>query len=112
MDYKIYVFNDRPTAEFVLTKINQMAVTYWSQVHHYTLQDGKLVGKKNGVDNPKAAQTEAWSEVQESPDGKFYFASLSNDKRFPNGTANLIAAGLPVVEIVFPEAWEPNADEV
>lgn len=112
MEYKIYVFNDLPTAQFVLTKINQMAASYWSQVFHYTLKDGQLVGKKNGVDNPNAALTTVWSTIETSPDGRFYFSSLSNDKRFPNGTAALKNAGLPINEITFPEEWEPDADSI
>lgn len=105
--YLIYEFNDKKTAQFVLDKINEMAEGYW-QDQGYTVTNGELIGKKGGVDNPSAAHTISWAEIQKSPDGKFYFPSLSNDEKFKKGTQQLIDAGLPIVEKEFPAEWLQN----
>ncbi len=105
MTYLIYEFTSQLTADAALSAINQMAESYWTG-QGYTILNGELVGKKNGVDNPNAAHTLTWDTVKLSPDGSFYFASLSNEALFANGTQQLIDAGFVFTEKLFPSEWE------
>lgn len=81
----ILEFQTQQEAEQCLAAINGLAAQWWTQ-QGYTVEDGILIGKnsKTGLDNPSAQGTTTWDDVKESPDGTFYFLSLSNDARFPN----------------------------
>ena len=79
----ILEFQTLEDAQTALAVINQIAAAWW-QSQGFTVEDGELVGKnaKTGEDAPDKARTTTWDIVQESPDGTFYFSSLSNDLRF------------------------------
>jgi hypothetical protein len=65
-----------------------------------------VIGKCKGTDNPKAARTTTWAEIQTSPDGT-YISSLSNDPRFCDWKDYWSQAGLPdcYEEIELPAEW-------
>lgn len=83
--YLIIEFPTQSEAQAALDAINAVAAAWWVQ-QGYTVQDGQLIGKnaKTGQDAPDAQHTTIWAEIAESPDGTFYFSSLSNDARFPD----------------------------
>lgn len=107
--YLIYELDTEPEAQTMLGAINSMAGQYWID-QGYTVTNGELIGKKNGVDNPAAAHTITWDEIKQSPDDTFYFSSLSNDAKFQNGTQQLIDAGFVFIEKEFPIAWQPDPE--
>ena len=94
----ILIAKDGYTADQLLEYINRLAAAWW-QSQGYTVENGELIGKKNGEDNPGAAHTITWAEVKTAPDGTQYFLSLSNDPRFCDWKQYWVAAG-------FPEAYE------
>ena len=94
------------TAAQVLGMVNLLASSYW-QSQGFTVDEGALVGRCKGVDNPDAARTTTWAKVQTAPDGTEYFSSLSNDPRFCDWKDFWLEAGLPDAyeEIELPEEW-------
>lgn len=104
----ILEFDTKEEAQEALSAINGLAAQWWMQ-QGYTVEDGALVGKnaKTGLDSPGAQRTTTWDEVKESPDGTFYFSSLSNDERFPNWKQFLADIGFTAigVEKQFPVEW-------
>lgn len=109
--YLIYELATELEAETMLGAINAMASQYWLE-QGYTVTNGELIGKKNGVDNPAAARTITWDNVKTSPDNTFYFSSLSNDTKFQNGTQQLIDAGFIFAEKQFPVEWQPVEETI
>ena len=103
--YLVLVFADRISAENCLAAINASAVNYWSE-QGYSFIEGKLVGKNaaTGNDEPDSVLTFTWDNVKESPDGRFYFSSLSNDSRFAAGMAMI--DGFSFTEMELPDTWK------
>tara|TARA_R110000851_G_scaffold65043_1_gene147854 strand:- start:206 stop:526 length:321 start_codon:yes stop_codon:yes gene_type:complete len=101
----ILEFSTRIEAQTCLGAIDAMAADYWVE-QGYTVTNGQLIGKKNGVDNPSAARTLTWDAVEESPDGTFYFSSLTGTP-FEAGMDQLSAA-FTFTEKEIPEAWLPD----
>lgn len=109
---KILEFSTQADAESCLATINQMAADWW-QAQGYTVIDGELIGKKNGVIAPESARTITWDVVKESPDNTFYFSSLSNDARFPDWKDTYTQYGnIAYTEKDFPDAWVPAEEQV
>jgi len=67
--------------------VNQIVVAWWV-ANGYTVvesTDGwELIGRNafTGLDEPEKTRTITWDTIKESPDGTWYFSSLSNDPRF------------------------------
>lgn len=101
-------FPTKTEAEQCLAAVNGLAAQWWME-QGYTVENGELIGKnaKTGLDSPGAARTVTWDTVKESPDGTFYFTSLSNDPRFPNWKAFLADIGFTAIgtEKGFPAEW-------
>lgn len=119
----ILEFQTQAEAATSLAVIHEMAAAYWQSQGYtvLTLEDGTkaLVSKnaKTGEDEPNKTLTVRWDFVKESPDGTFYFSSLSNNARFydpDNGinwkTAYEALNGPAYTEREFPEAWRPVDD--
>lgn len=104
--FLILSFPTQAQAEACLTAINQMAATYWVE-QGYTVINGELIGKNalTGEDMPDSARTISWDTVKQSPDGRFYFASLSNDERFAKGMEQLPDAFFGYTEKPMPAEW-------
>ena len=102
----IIIAKDGYTIDQVLGFTNALAAGYYQSLG-YTKDDGGIVGKKNGVDNPNAVRTTTWANKQTAPDGTGYFTSLSNDPRFVDWKQYWIKAGLPdaYIEIERPDDW-------
>lgn len=85
----ILEFTTRAAADTVLSAINAVAAAWWAE-HGYTVVDEsgqkELIGRNaaTGADRPTAARTTTWATVEQSPDGTWYFPSLSKDARFEN----------------------------
>jgi hypothetical protein len=101
----ILEFTTKAAAQTCLGDINSMAESYWLD-QGYTVTNGQLIGKKNGVDNPDAARTLTWDEVKESPNGTFYFTSLTGTP-FEAGMESLESA-FDFTEKYFPADWEQD----
>ncbi len=92
--YLILEFDTQDAAQTALEIIDAVAAQWWAG-QGYTVENGELIGRnaKTGQDAPDKTRTTTWAEITESPDGTFYFPSLSNDPRFvdwreylPDGT--------------------------
>lgn len=94
-------------AQKSLFTVNQMALAWWGQ-QGYTITDGQLVGKKNGIDAPESTLTISWSEIKTSPDGEWeYYSSLSNDERFLTWKTTYDEFdGVEYEEITLPDGWK------
>lgn len=103
----ILEFTTQSSAEACLAAINSMAAGYWVD-QGFTVTNGELIGKKNGVDNPSATPTITWDTVQESPDGTFYFTSLTGTP-YEVGMEQLSAL-FTFTEKEIPEEWTPDID--
>ena len=99
----ILEFNTRQEAQTCLATINGMAADYW-QSQGFTVIDGKeLVGKRNGVDDLNSTRTISWDDITESPDGTWYFASLTGT-RF-DAAMQQLEANFNYTERTFPDEW-------
>ena len=107
--YLIYEFTTQNEAQACLGAVHSMARDYWDE-RGYIVNDEGVVGKKNGKDNINAQETIKWDDVKTSPDGTFYFTSLSTSPNYPNGTKMLIDAGFNLNERTFPDAWRRNIE--
>lgn len=109
----ILEFQIQQEADQCLAAINGLAAQWWMG-QGYTVEDGALIGKnaKTHQDQPDKAKTTTWDTVKESPDGTFYFSSLSNDKRFLNWKEALAEIGFVAigVEREFPEQWKQELE--
>ena len=85
------------------------AVHFMAREYHadegFTVIEAGIVAQKNGVDNPDAQITTKYDDLHLSPDGRYYFNSLSNFDDFGSGTQKLIDLGFVFTEEPFPEAW-------
>ncbi len=109
----IFEFETQQEANACLNTINDMASDYWKGLGYTVIEGGgykELIGKKNGQDNPDAVRTLTWDVVRQSPDGTYYFSSLSNDTRFSAAVSQLEAA-FNFVEKPYPAAWIPVPEE-
>lgn len=100
----IYEFTTTEMAQACLDAVHGMAKGYWQEAG-FTVNDTGVVGKRNGVDDLTAQETTKWDDVKTSPDGTFYFTSLSTDPKFPNATQMLEDAGFVFVEKDTPADW-------
>lgn len=103
---KILEFNTQEEADTALAIINQVAAGWWSQ-QGFTIENGELVGKnaKTGKDQPEKARTTTWDTVKESPDGTFYFTTLTDDPRFVDWRDYLPEGTIMPEDKSFPETW-------
>lgn len=86
-EHLILEFETQDAAEACLAAINDLAAAWWAGRGYTVVEvDGhkELVGKNaaTGQDAPDSARTITWDSIKESPDGTFWFSSLSNDRRF------------------------------
>ena len=104
--YLILEFASEDEAQTTLDVVNQIAAAWWTQ-QGYTVENGALIGKNaaKGTDEPGKQRTTAWAEIKESPDGTFYFPSLSNDPRFADWRDYLPQGVNSGTEKEFPAVW-------
>lgn len=105
----ILEFSTRATAQQALAVINAMAATWW-EAQGYTVvtenSQQQLVGKINGVDAPDNQRTLSWDVEQESPDGTWYFRSLTGNPLWVDWKDLYSDAGGPsYVEKEKPASW-------
>ncbi|NCT41391.1 MAG: hypothetical protein GW778_07010 [Alphaproteobacteria bacterium] len=87
--YLILEFKSHHDATQSLNTINDMAASWWVAQGYSVLDNNgvkELIGKnaKTGQDQPNKQRVISWDIIREGENGTFYFASLSNDPRFPN----------------------------
>lgn len=94
--YLILEFQSRPEAETALSVINELAARWWA-AQGYKVEAGTLIGKNaaSGADEPDKARTTTWAEIQESPEGTFWFPSPDNDPRYA-GWREYLPEGAPM----------------
>lgn len=82
-EYLMQEFDSIEAAQACLAAINAVAQNYW-QSQGYSVQDGALIGKNaaSGEDEPMAARTVAWAQIEDMDGGKFGFYSPGNAPRF------------------------------
>lgn len=107
--FLILEFNTYVEAATCLGAINNLAAQWWPS-QGYTVIDGELVGKKQGVDNKEAAHTKSWDNVYNSKDGTYWFASPSNNPAFANWKLALASQGFTATgtEKEFPDEWNED----
>lgn len=104
---KILEFATEAEAQTALHIINEIAAAWWESQEYTVINTGdhkELVGKKNGVDNPDACRTTTWAEIQESPDGTYYFASPATKPQYVDWRNHLEGFTMPD-DKEFPEEW-------
>jgi len=107
---KILEFTTRANAQSSLATINAMAAMWW-QSQGFTVIDNQLVGRINGIDAPESTRTISWAVEVESPDGTWYFSSLSNDPRFPDWKETYEEfEGITYIEKDMPDNWNIVSD--
>lgn len=106
----ILEFTTKAEADAALAFIKQLAIDYFTQLG-YTIINGELIGKnaKTGNDEPDAPRTTHWDIAQESPDGTWYFRSLTGT-RFA-GAMDDLAANFTFTERELPAEWMPEQDD-
>jgi hypothetical protein len=90
MSNLILEFDTQQEAQACLNAINALAAQWWQQQGYSVIDDaespsGKRVVGKNAAtreDDADQGGTTTWDIVKESPDGTFYFSSLSNKVEF------------------------------
>lgn len=101
----IYIFGTvRSEGQACLDMVHYMARGYHTE-RGFTVVEAGVVAQKNGVDNPDAQITTKYDDLHLSPDGRYYFNSLSNDENLKDGTQQLRDLGFVFTEEPFPEEW-------
>lgn len=111
---KILEFQTKSEAERCLYFINQLAVGYFLSLKYSTV-DEQLIGKNAATkeDAINKAKTKTWAIIQESPDGTFYFTSLTGTDFEYNRDGNKVVSelasnGFEFVEKSKPDSWNTN----
>lgn len=99
----ILEFTTQAEAQACLDAINTMAIQYWTD-QGYTVENGELISKNaaTGEDEPHKQRTTTWAVIKESPDGTFYFKSLTGTP-YAAGMEQL--TGFSFTEKEFPQEW-------
>lgn len=104
--YLILEFQTEAEAQAALAVINQIAAQWWA-AQGYTVDNGTLIGRNaaSGNDEPEKQRTTTWAEITESPEGTFYFPSLSNDPRFADWRDYLPHGVTMPPDKALPDVW-------
>ena len=86
MDRRIISFNTKAAANKLATELHSDHVLE-AQAKGYTVVNNEIIGKVNGVDNPNAQRTIAWTKVEDSLDGTFTIEDESVDALFDSQLA-------------------------